>query len=415
MAVLAALAIANPDTSGDQTSSGDASDKDKEEGDDSNGHQSLSDNGSDGNLSREPSFPGPDPSLLGVEVFGELIMDALDGPTVEDELIQKFDLRHRYHVRYWEDAREVLANHTTIKGDEKTGVVSVTVSDHDPYYAQQMAMAYAQSLNALLAQVSTSSARRERIFLEQRLKDIKTALDAVSQQYASFAGKTGAFDVRSQTQAMVEGEARLAAQLATVESELERLEQIYTDNNIRVARLRASVASLRAAVENVTGHQGDAAAPPSGIAGGLPSLRKLALDGVRSAELDRALRIQNVLYKRLTVEYELAKIQEAKEIPIVDVLDAPVLPERQSFPPRGIMTALGSFWSFVLAGVCVISAGRKRREPAEERLSPEIWEQLNSELTRWSARLRRFLGSFGGRRGAARRDRNASDHGGERE
>src|SRR5262249_11925974 len=149
--------------------------------------------------------------------------DALSGPTVEDELIQKFDLRHRYHMRYLEDARKLLAKRTKINEDKKSGVISITVSDHDPYCAQQMAMAYVQAVNTLIAQVATSSARRERIFLEQRLKELRGTLDAVSREYASFAGKTGALNAGLQIKAMGKSQAALAAQLATIESELEGL------------------------------------------------------------------------------------------------------------------------------------------------------------------------------------------------
>jgi uncharacterized protein involved in exopolysaccharide biosynthesis len=397
LAALAATAGGRGDTSSDQ-SLDDASMAVGEGGEGgergSGSSEPSSRNASGGNLSGLGSY------VLGPQTSGYLLMDALAGPTVEDELIQKFDLRHRYHVRYWEDARKVLAKRTKIKGDQKSGVISITVSDHDPYRAQQMATAYAQVLNALLAQVSTSSARRERIFLEQRLKDIKATLDATSQRFASFAGQTAALYVPSQTQAMVESEARLQAQLAAAESDLERLEQIYTDSNISVRRLRASVASLRREVESFTGNPGDPARTQPEIAGDLPSLRKLALVNVRWANLYRAFRIQDALYKKLTQEYELAKIQEAKEIPTVKVLDAALLPERKSFPPRLIMTALGSFLSFVLAGAFVISAAMWRhRESPEKRLAAEIWRQLSSELALSRAWLRHVSGSFGGRIG----------------
>ena len=356
------------------------------------------DESSSGNAGGSLSTFGP---YLPGETSGALVVDALGGPTVEDELIQKFDLRKRYHVHYWEDARKVLATHTKIEEDRKSGVISITVTDRDPQRAQQMAIAYAQVLNALLAQVSTSSARRERIFLEQRLKDIKTTLAATSQQFASFAGQSGALYVPSQTQAMVESEARLEAQLATAESELKRLEQIYTDRNIGVRKLRASISSLRGEVETFTGNPSGAGSPQSEIAGGFPSLRKLALVNLRWANLYRTFRVQDALYKKLTQEYELAKIQEAKEIPMVNVLDVARVPERKSFPPRSIMVVLGSFLSFFLAGAFVLSASAwKRRESPEKRLAAEICGQLGSELALMRAWLRQVSGRFGGHIGA---------------
>jgi hypothetical protein len=158
---------------------------------------------------------------------------------------------------------------------------------------------------------------------------------------------------------------------------------------------------LRSEVESFTGNQDNPASPPSQIAGGFPSLREIARLNVHWANLYRAFRIQDALYKKLTEQYELAKIQEAREIPTIKVLDRARLPERKTFPPRRIMVVLGGFLSFVLAGAFVVSAGVwKRRESPEKRLAAEIWGQLSSQLAVGRARLRQVSRSFGGRIGA---------------
>jgi uncharacterized protein involved in exopolysaccharide biosynthesis len=331
--------------------------------------------------------------FLGLKTTGALLTDILHGPTVQDTLVQKFDLRNRYHVRYWKSARQVLDSHTTIKEDRKSGVISIAVSDRDPQVAQQMAEAYVQAVNTLLAQVSTSSAHRERVFLEQRIKTVKESLDNASQEFSTFASKTGALDVPSQTKAMVESEATLEGQLVAAESELQGLEQIYTDNNIRVRTLRARVAELKQQVENFSGNKGDPNSSQSQITGDLPSLRKLPLVGVRWANLYREFKIQEAVYAMLTQEYELAKIQEAKETPTVNVLDAPLVPETKSYPPRTLITMVGTFLSFLFAGVFVISAAMwKESESPEKQLAREIWQQIRSENTRSRAMLRQVWG-----------------------
>lgn len=331
--------------------------------------------------------------FLGLKTTGALLTDILHGPTVQDTLVQKFDLRNRYHVRYWKSARQVLDSHTTIKEDRKSGVISIAVSDRDPRVAQQMAEAYVQAVNTLLAQVSTSSAHRERVFLEQRIKTVKESLDNASQEFSTFASKTGALDVPSQTKAMVESEATLEGQLVAAESELQGLEQIYTDNNIRVRTLRARVAELKQQVENFSGNKGDPNSSQSQITGDLPSLRKLPLVGVRWANLYREFKIQEAVYAMLTQEYELAKIQEAKETPTVNVLDAPLVPETKSYPPRTLITIVGTFLSFLFAGVFVISAAMwKESESPEKQLAREIWQQIRSENTRSRAMLRQVWG-----------------------
>ena len=358
---------------------------------------SSSDSTFSGGLSRVAT------DFLGLKTTGALLTDILHGPTVQDSLIQKFDLRNRYHARYWKTARQVLDSQTTIKEDRKSGVISIAVSDRDPHVAQQMAEAYVQAVNTLLAQVSSSSAHRERVFLEQRIKTVKESLDNASQEFSTFASKTGALDVPSQTKAMVESEATLQGQLVGAESELEGLEQIYTDNNIRVRTLRARVSELKQQVENFSGNKDDPNSPQSQITGDLPSLRKLPLVGVRWANLYREFKIQEAVYAMLTQEYELAKIQEAKETPTVNVLDAALLPETKSYPPRTLITIVGTFLSFLFAGIFVISAAMwKESESPEKRLAAEIWRQIAAENTRSRAILQQFWSRVGGRNGRSR-------------
>jgi capsule polysaccharide export protein KpsE/RkpR len=351
------------------------------------------------------SLGGMATDFLGPKTSGALVVDILSGQTIQDDLIQKFDLRNGYHVRHWQDARKRLETRTIIKEDRKSGVISITVSDRDPHRAQEMAKAYVEALNALLARVSTSSARRERIFLEERLKSAQKSLDAASQEFSNYASKKAAFDVPSQTKTMVESEARLQGQLATAESELQELAQIYTSNNVRIRTLRARVAALKQQIENFSGNEGAPDSPKSQIVGDLPSIRKLPLVGIRWLNLYRESKIQEAMYEMLTQEYEYAKIREAKEIPTITVLDAALLPERKSFPPRAVLVVGGALLSVLLAGVLVIVAAMwKRSQSPEKQLAAEIWGQMRTQNTRSRAWLHMVCSRFGARDGEALRD-----------
>lgn len=102
-------------------------------------------------------------NFVGLKASGAVVIDMLRGPTVEDSLIRRFDLRNRYQVDYWQDARKVLEKRTTINEDRKSGVISIAVSDRDPYRAQEMAKAYVEAVNTFLAQVSPSSESLEQV------------------------------------------------------------------------------------------------------------------------------------------------------------------------------------------------------------------------------------------------------------
>lgn len=339
--------------------------------------------------------------LLGIKSSGALFVDMLQGPTIQDQIIGRFDLRKQYGLKYWEDARRALAARTTIKEDRKSGVISIAVADPDPKRAQEMAQAYVDALNGLVAKVSTSSARRERMFLEDRLKSVKQSLDSASQEFSEFASKSGTLNVPDQMKAMVDSEASLQGQLVAAESELEGLRQIYTDSNVRVKTLQARVANLKHQVDQMSGAGADLGSSQGDIPGGFPSIRKLPLVGVRWANLYRESKVQETVYELLTQEYEMAKIQEAKEIPSVNVLDPPMVPERKSFPPRTLIVLVGAFLSFILASVFVIGAASWHgTDSAEKELAQEIWRDVSLRKSPARAAMQRFWAKVGGRNGS---------------
>jgi len=357
--------------------------------------------------------------LLGLKTSGALFMDMLQGPTIQDNIIRRFDLRKVYWDKYWEDARKDLRKHTEVSEDRKSGVITVTVNDHDPGRAQQMAQAYVQALDGLVAQVSTSSARREREFIEQRLKVVKENLDSAAAEFSQFASKNGTLDVPSQTRAMVESEAQLEGNLVAAQSELEGLQQIYTNNNIRVRSLRARVGELKRQIENMSGNKADLTADGSDIAGDFPSIRKLPLVGVEWANLYRETKIQETVYELLTQQYELAKIQEAKEIPTVKVLDPAMMPERKSFPPRTWIVTLGSLFALCLGMAVVLgSATWQHSDSHGKQLATSIWGDLRQQFpvvasrdSRAAVYARRFADRVGWQSGArSNGNRNGHQH-----
>lgn len=290
--------------------------------------------------------------LLGTKNSGALFVGILSSRTVQDRLIQQFDLRKEYGDSKMEDARLDLAKHTGFSEDRKSGIISISVWDHSPQRSADIAGAYVKELDRLVAEVSTSAARRERIFLEERLQTVKQDLDASATKFSEFASKNTAIDIPAQGKAMVEAAATLQGQLIAAESELHGLEAIYTDQNVRVKALKARVSELRTQLGKLGGESGSAGAlSPKSDPSLYPSIRQLPVLGVTYADLYRRTKIQETVFELLTQQYELAKVQEAKEIPSVKVLDAAVVPTKKSFPPRGVFAVLGAALFFL--GACV--------------------------------------------------------------
>ena len=287
-------------------------------------------------------------SLLGAKSASASFIGVIQSRTAQDDLINRFDLRRVYRCKRYIEARARLASHTRVKEDLKTGVLSITVSDRDPVRARDLAGAYVDELDKLVAQLSTSSARRERMFLEDRLKAVEQDLDEASRELSRFSSRTTTLDVQNQGKTLVDAAAKLQGELIVAQSEVRGLEAVYSDGNTRVQAAQARVAELKRQLERISG-RGEREQESDLEPGQLyPSLRRLPLLGVTYYDLYRRVKVQEAVYESLTRQYELAKVQEAREIPTVKVLDKPVLPEKKSFPPRRIIILLGVLITFLL-------------------------------------------------------------------
>lgn len=273
-------------------------------------------------------------SLLGMKSSGALYVNLFRSRSVQDRVIDEVNLQKVYSMRYKQDARKKLDGRTEVNEDRKSGIITLVAEDHDPKRARDIAQAYVDELNRVVAQVSTSSARRERMFIEQRLVSVKSDLEDAEQKFSAFASKNTTLDIKEQTKAMVESAAVLQGQLIAAESEMQGLLQIYADNNVRVRALRARIGELRRALTNIHGSDASIASDSSPSDELSPSIRRLPLLGVEWTDLYRRLKLQETVYELLNQQYELARIQEAKEIPTVNVVDPANVPEKKSFPPR---------------------------------------------------------------------------------
>jgi capsule polysaccharide export protein KpsE/RkpR len=295
--------------------------------------------------------------LLGMRTSGSLFIGILRSQTVEDRIIDKFDLRSVYGVKLMQQARRDLEASTQIFEDRKSGIISIAVTDLSPQRATAIAEAYVAELDRLVVELNTSAAHRERVFLEERLKSVKQDLDSSAKEFSEFASKNSAIDIKEQGRAMMEAAARLQGNLIAAQSELEGLRQIYSDNSVRVRAARARIDELQKKLQQMGG--GDLASEPTdGGASLYPSIRKLPLLGVTYSDLYRKTVIQETLFEVLTQQCELAKVQEAKETPSVRVLDAPTVPEWKSFPSRSKIMFLGTCFALALGCLWVLGQAR---------------------------------------------------------
>jgi capsule polysaccharide export protein KpsE/RkpR len=300
------------------------------------------------------ALAGQASSLLGTKTPTATFQVILSSRTVQDDLINRFDLRKIYHCKYYEDARKKLTRRTTVDEDKKSGNLTITVTDNDPVRARDMTAAYVSELDKLVVQMSTSSARRERIFLESRIASVKQDLDSATRDLSQFSSQNATLNPEIQGRATLEAAEKLQGEVISAQSELHGLETMYSAENIRVRVAHARVDELQRKLNELSGTETDRASN-TGSDQPYPSMRKLPILGVAYTDLYRRAMIQEALYAMLVKQYEAAKVQEAKDVPFVKILDPPNLAEKKSFPPRSLIAIGGTILALVFAAIWLIS------------------------------------------------------------
>ena len=343
--------------------------------------------------------------LFGIKTSGELFIGVLRSESVENALINKFDLRKEYRLRRYEEARKRLENLTEISADRKSGIITIKVDDRSAQRAAEMGREYVEQLNHVVISLDTSSAHRERVFLENRLTGVQQDLESAEKDFSQFASKNTALDVRDQGHAMISAAAQLEGELIAAQTELEGLRQIYTDSNVRVRSVQARIDEYKRQLRKLSGQpsgsNGESPdfAPGAGQSSELyPTIRELPILGVPWADLYRRMKVQEAVFETLTKQYELARVNEAREVPSVKVLDTAAVPEKKSYPPRTLIVLFAVCASLVGAGAWILaSASWHELDPEDptRKLGDEMFRTAQTRIGQVKVFIWRRLGLTG--------------------
>lgn len=277
------------------------------------------------------------------------ILGIIGSRTMQDYIIQRFNLQRVYRKKYLADTRKVLSRRTDASEDKKTGIISIAITDRDPKRAHDMAAAYLGELNKLVVSMDNSDAHKKRVFLEQRVKDLQASLEASEKQLGHFSSRTGTLDATAQSRAMLYSMSSVQGQLIAAQSVLSELQAVYSNKSALVKQAQARVDALNGELRKLQGDEGPNNSDFDS-SGAFPSMRALPLLGVTYTDLYRRTRTLGVAYELLDRELEAARLEEAEEMPSVKVLDPPAIPRQKSFPPRLLLIAVGTLLSVLIGG-----------------------------------------------------------------
>ena len=303
--------------------------------------------------------------IAGLKNPGELYIGLLQSRTVADNLIQQFKLKQRYATETMDETRKALQSASAISSG-KDGLISINVEDKDPQFAAALANGYIAQLIRLNQSLAVTDAAKRRLFFETQLKQTKEQLTAAETALRQTQERTGMIQPDGQVQAIMNTVTQLKASIAAKEVQLEALRSYATEQNPLYQRSRQELAGLKtqlAKLENGAEIAGDVMVPTGKMPqSGLEYLRRL-----------REVKYQETIFELLAKQYELARIDEAKDSSQIQILDSAAIPELRSKPIRSLITATGLFSGLVLGIALALLRERFRIAQQSGRLHELNW------------------------------------------
>jgi uncharacterized protein involved in exopolysaccharide biosynthesis len=282
---------------------------------------------------------------LGLKNPNDIYIGMLTSRPVADAIIQKFGLMQEYHAKNMTEARKKLAGFTEVTS-EKDGFIAISVTDKDKQRVAAMANAYTDQLRILTQTLAVTEASQRRLFYEEQLKQAKDALVAAELAFQQVQQQKGLVQLDAQAKAMIEGLAALRAQVAAKQVEVQALRSYSTEQNPDVQLAEKELASLQAEETRL-----EQSSHTPGIAGlGLGNVPSAGLEYLRAAH---ELAYRQALFDMLMKQYDAARLDEAKEAAIIQVVEKAIEPDQKSSPKRALIVLLFTFLGFFIG--CLIA------------------------------------------------------------
>ena len=285
----------------------------------------------------------------------DLYVALLKSDSVQHGLDRRFNLREHYDVTTYEKLRGALANHIHVSADKKSGVISVEVDDKDAKFAADLANAHEPEITKLLARLAVSEAQLRRAFFEKQLQDTKENLVKAEQTLQAVQEKSGVIVLDKQAESLITNAALLRAQISEREVQLRVLRTSATDQNPDVIRLNSELRGLRAELARMESSQGGS--PGSAVDLPVGKIPEAAVDYVRAR---RELKLQEMLLEGMLRQYEIAKLDEAREGPVLQQVDVAQVPDFKSKPARSVIVLASTLLSLLLVSAWVVVRGYVR-------------------------------------------------------
>ncbi len=300
--------------------------------------------------------------LAGIKSPNDLYIAMLKSRTVADNLIQRFDIMRYSSAKYPSQARAGLAGATSITSG-KDGLITIEVDDKDPKRAAEIANAYVDELFKFTSVLAVTEASQRRLFFERQFAQAKDNLAKAEISARQALQQGGLVKVDDQGRSMVENTARLRAQMTVKEVQIGAMRTFAAERNPDLRLAQQELESLKRELAKIEGAGGAKAAESASSGKGIDNLSLL-----------RDMKYYETIYELLAKQYEMAKIDEAKESAVIQVMDKAIEPDRKSKPKRSLIVLLSALVALILGILSAfISAAM-----AKARSDPQQAERLQA-------------------------------------
>jgi len=305
----------------------------------------------------------------GLKSPNDVYVGMLKSRTVADRLIKRFDLMKAYGTESPELTRKELEANTAINAG-KDGLMTIEVEGKDRKAVADLANGYVDELMQMTKTLAVTEASQRRLFFEKQLELSKNNLAAAEVSLKQALDTRGVISVDAESRGLLETVGRLRAQASAKEIELDSMRAFVTGQNPEFRRTQEELTSLRAELGRLENGRG-----PAG-ANGAPPANKAGLDNIK---LLRDVKYHQMLYEILARQFEMARLEEARDSSVIQVLDPALVPERSVKPKRAaivlISVAIASFLAVALAFLLEVTQG-----PWRDRARFEKWNTLSAYL-----------------------------------
>jgi uncharacterized protein involved in exopolysaccharide biosynthesis len=265
-------------------------------------------------------------SQLASRTSVEKYVGMLKSHSIADQIIAQFQLKSVYETKFLSDTRAALRKHVTFSSSRESQI-SISVEDHDPKRAAAIANAFVDALYRLDSRLALTDSAQRRLFFEQRLEKEKDALSVAEIALKDTEHATGLVVPTGQGEMLIRSAAELRAQISSHEVALQAARAYGTDQNPRIEILHREISTMQSQLSKLEsdGMQGPRFEVPAG------KLPEASLEFIRQL---RNLKFHETLYELLAKQYEAALIDEARQAPVIQVVDRATAPDKKSGPPR---------------------------------------------------------------------------------